>query len=1839
MSAQNWALFFLSPNFEDVEQIDIKDISGAILLTTLPNEGCKRKFTLMKEDYITLKFSLESPIFFKLGSYVECDFGLFEVCDLQKPVFNTDNAGYDYELQLDAHYWKWKNKIFKYTPEVAGQEASWNLTASLDVQAGIVLRNLKALGYKYKGQDFVFSIDSTVENKALLMTYDNINILDACFSMAKKWDCECWVTENIIHFGRCESGDAVDFEIGKNVQEMPRSESRSTYATRIYAFGSTKNIPSDYRPVDETVVLNGVVQKRLMLPEGTPYIDAYPDMTTEEAIEQVVIFDDVYPRRVGTMSDITIKEYTDKIENADGTTTEKKWNAYRFKDTGITFSKDYILPGKELKITFQSGKLNGMEFAVTFDPEGKPEKLGNGGWNPEAQLWEIVRNEDYGRPLPDGALIPENGDTYILSGWNSMKITEMGLVAEAQLELKDKADKYVAKSKIDPSTYNCKMMSDVAYSEDGIHNLYSIGQKVNLINKAYFENGRQSRIIGFEFNLDLPYDSPIYTVGETAAYSRIGELEEKVESLTLKGQTYTGSGSSGVYVIRRNDSTPATDNNVFSALRSLAMFLRKDQADGTPFPITFGDWVKFGEFITGISGGCIDKNGILEMEEGIFRKRVFVPEIAYNRVTYFKGRMCASPGGGCTVKEWSDNGDGSYTITPDLTDADGLSQFVDDILTTYFVTKSPEGKLQGFEEMKFRVTSADYTAKTFVMTPKPGTDWKPGESMVLAQTGNFTDEDRQTYILIDTVNGNNCITFFDHANTWDVEPAQEMSWIGKKKGRTVHGIPADNYSAVFRHVIMSGKIFQVDDITGEAFRVPLFKGTWKKGEKYAYYDEVTHNGSSWICVNEKGTSTEPADGNADWLKYAAKGESGKGIKSTDVEYAISVSNVIAPVDGWQTTSPEWEAGKYIWSRTKIVYSDDEVKYTQAACISGGQGADGKGIKSITEEYYLSSSSATTTGGEWQTDSPAWKNGWYIWTRTRIVFTDDTSTTTNAICVTGSKGADGTSITNCGEWETGKHIPYMGITKMAGRVFLCVAPDGTDNPPMWTQTTNEGRRILQTQNGGKSYGYTITGDLNTAEYELLVENGQDGRDGRDYEWIFKHTAENIAPATPATSQVDDYVPSGWHDDPIGVSESLPYEWACCRTKKDGVWSAFSPAAIWAKWGFDGESAIVADFDNEMESVALTYEGKTVSQSVLNTTVGMWYGTKKLQLKSISCVTPAGVTESYNVNTGVIAFTVASGISMPARSEVRITVTATVQDTDISRELVFTIAGVRAGNPGSDAILYRLVPSVSSVSKRKDGTYSVASVSCTRTKSVGGTTSITTDGVLKYSKDGGSEVEIQNGTAISPKNFTTQLQFVFYVGGQVVDRETIPMVVDGNDGNPGKPGGDGESVKAGGEWRTANTPYKKLTICTMGSRSWLSKVDTSNPPLWTQTTHDGRRITQTQNGGKSYGYIITEEVNTDEWEQLTSDGGMVYLISTCSNIRVSNAGSLVPSAFRVYAKRTLGSATLTYPDGYLTARGYSNGIWSAIAGPSRASEITVNASAGYSTFSVRCYQSQADASAWNDSFIAEISVGVSYDGASGRDASEPRPRGFFAKGNTYVWNEDYHDIVLATFNNRTIPFRVRAYGTSVTVAPTSIDGDANWEAAQQFMFVAMDMALARKIRANEILVDDLVVQNVLARDKNGNVTCSIDGETGEVNVQGKITATAAFIKIHGFSSNEGYFYLNPNFGSDFGNGRPSRIGQSEYMLPSSAQCVGMKISLIIYNNSSGSTYGYVSVVTSDGFNDMELVDGQYHYCNKAHITEPGVYEFISLGGVWISTNKNGISYSYADLGDHDYENPVN
>ena len=1612
-----------------MEQIDIKDISGAILLTTLINEGCKRKFTLMKEDYIMLKFSLENPIYFKLGSYVECNFGLFEVCDLQKPAFNTNTAGYDYELRLDAYYWKWKNKIFKYTPETTGQEASWNLTAPLDVQAGIVLRNLKALGYTYKGQDFVFSIDSTVENKSQLMSYDNINILDACFEMAKKWDCECWVTENIIHFGRCESGDAVDFEIGKNVQEMSQSESQSTYATRIYAFGSTRNIPADYRPIDETVVVNGVVQRRLMLPEGTPYIDAYPDMTTEEAVEQVVIFDEVYPRRTGIMSDVTTIEVTDKVENEDGTTTEEKWNAYRFRDTGVNFSEKYILPGQELRIRFASGLLNGLEFAVKFNPEGKPEKLEDGGWNPEAQLWEIVRNEDYGRPLPGDVLFPQDGDEYVLSGWDSTKITELGLVGAAEQELKEKTEKYAAKSKIDPSTYGCTMMSNDAYREDGVHNFYSIGQKVNLINKAYFENGRQSRVIGFEFNLDYSFDSPVYTVGETAAYSRIGELEEKVESLTLKGQTYTGGGGSGVYVIGSHDSTPATDHNVYSALRSLIMFMRKDTEERTGFLLSLlggtviKKYAKFGDFVTGVSGGYIGEDARAELEALVLRSSLSVPELRFNRQTYFEGYNTISPGGGLKIKSFVANSDGSYTVTPDLEDGVPLGQKPDDILLGFWHDKSvTTGDFIGFRKIQYRITSADYDEKTFVMVPRPGYEFVPHNEMRLGQTGNFTDKERQTYIIIDVRDGNCCITLVDNANTWDPEPAQMKSWFGKKKGMTINGINCDRFSAVLQDIIMTGLIFQIDEITGSTVRVPIDFPSWEPGRKYAYYSRVPHNGSTWLCVNDKGTISEPSENNPDWLVSAAKGDKG--------DPGLSVIG-----------GGHWESSKTPYEVNTMV--------TLAGCVFISK------VKTSNPPIRI----ARFKNGSYRRK----KDGGYI---------------------LSGKSADWTVHE---DWEMlldGRELKGESIT------FLGEFASHPSNP-------KEGN------------SYRNTADHCTYIYRnglwmVMVKDGTDGKDGKGYEWIYTRTnIIGLTPDKPDSKQQDDYIPEGWTDDFLGVDADHQVEWACKRVKRDGVWSEWSTPAPVHRWSKDGESNIMADLDNEMVSVALTSTGVTTSAQSWTTHVSMWYGTEKLTLESLTVSTPAGFTASTSKATGAVAISVAAGKSVPEQNTVTITLAAMKNGQLYTRELTFKITGVRGGADGSDAVIYSLVTSVTMVSKNKNGGYSVASVSCRRMKTVGAVTTATTDGELKYSRDGAAEVPIGDGVGVASGNFTSSLKFVFYVNGQAVDVETVPMVVDGSDGK------DGESITAAGHWESANTPYAKNSTVSFAGGSYLSKVETSNPPIKIAKFRNGRLRRKRDGGYILAGRSANRTVHAD-WQEMVAPVGpsaSYWLDSPVSVINFTSTGTPSPSGFLVTCKQNVAGNVSTCSTLYLAARKY-NGSWLAHVGATLSNQISVPATAGYTQFAVRAYKSASDANAWNNNFVAEKGVGVANDGsigATGATGAFPRDRGVWASGQTYVWNADYRDKVIYLIGGVYYNFLVKNYGASVTAAPTSVNGDSNWEAMQKFVNIATDTLFADGANVAGFMFKDKVLKSF--NDKGE--TLLINGVTGyfkckNAEITGTITA---------------------------------------------------------------------------------------------------------------------------------------
>lgn len=775
--------------------IDIKDISGKTRLSIPINKGAKGKFTLMKEDYIILPFSVARPVQFKLGDYVDLSGALdeslggklekiYEITDIQKPTYNNSTGGYDYNLQMNAYYWKWKSKIFKYTPEHAGSEASWSLTAALDVQLGVFLRNLKALGYTYKGTDFIFSIDDTVENKAVAMTYDNINLLDALFSMAgeDKWNCDCWITDNVIHFGRCEFGDAVKIERGVEASSITRSESQGTYATRIYAFGSTRNIPTNYRPTDEQAVINGVVQKRLMLPADTPYIDAYEDMSQEEAIEDVVVFDDVYPRRVGALSDVHTR--TEEVDSEDG--IKETVTYYRYKDTELEFKEEYILEGAELKIQFQSGKLNGMEFGVIFNPKPKDESRGD-------QLWEIVRNEDYGRPLPDEMMYPANGDEYILSGFDIQLVSDQ-YIPEAEQELKKKAQKYADKVKKDDGTYPATLRSSWV-KENLVSRTFEFGQRINLIDDTYFEDGRISRVLGWEMNLDIPWDSPVYIIGESMPYSRIGEIEDKVDSLTYKGQTYVGSGS-GVYLIRVNDRTAASDSNVFSALRALQMFHRKDKTDENPHLQKFLKGIELGEFVPGMlgTGGAIqidqDGNSHAEFDYLTIRKIATFIELIIQEAKHVGGMLIVSPSG-MTISKVEET-DTAYRCYFERTDGDRTLQ-------NQF-TIGTQARRQTFnltdQAYYWRLVTSvgdDYVDLSKTDCDTGSTAPQPGDELV--GMGHRTDKARQSAIIISAFGTNSpSIMYYQGIDSYSlVDKAVKMDYYDLVSGRFKSVTYGDTY--------------------------------------------------------------------------------------------------------------------------------------------------------------------------------------------------------------------------------------------------------------------------------------------------------------------------------------------------------------------------------------------------------------------------------------------------------------------------------------------------------------------------------------------------------------------------------------------------------------------------------------------------------------------------------------------------------------------------------------------------------------------------------------------------------------------------------------------------------------------------------------------------------------------------------------------------------------------------------------------------------------------------------------------------------------------------------------
>ena len=873
-------------------------------------------YELMQSHYCKLSFKLTKPTYFLLGDFIDTPYGRFELIDLIKAKDN-DTIGYSYEIQFDAYYRKLKNKILKYRPNTGSQETTFSLTSKISTHVEVIMKSLayyakldKSYLYdpKFEGEgtDYTYVIDASVDaNAAKLITYSNTSMLDAIANIAQTFECEWWFEGNILHFGTCENTNAiVDFRLNDNIVSMSSSQSQSTYANRVYAFGAARNLPSGYKnDADADITKDGVVEKRLMLPTSAECSDKNKQLLAENGfelkngyiqvaglhedqyVEGVTTNDDIYPRNLIKTSKVT--SYEKDVE--DESTPEEgdfiKRTFYRVNSLSIinedgektgdmAFRKSYILSGKNLHIVFQSGSLNGMDFECEFNPDGVEEILkdddgnpilkdGKEQINPMSQVFEIVANEDYGRFLPDITLHPKDGDTFVLYNWDSTKLGDT-LVSSASNELLTDAIKDLKKSMIDPTTYTCTAEANYSYNK-GRGNLHGVGDRVNLYNKGYGDSHRSSRVIGYEFCLDIPYDGAKYYVGEKPSYSRLNAMESKIEELVYNGQSYlngNGGGGKSIYIIKSYDKTAPTDYNVYSAKAIDEQRLNRTKDDTAHGTITFekvqkflqglnigegnGTWSADGtlslfklltnNFDSGLygHGAQIDEKGDMEVNSIYARKFISAPKFVFNEISVTK------------AEQWNTNGYGTIesvdvknrTITLHLEENDYGSLQVGDICRGLYADidnahgadKTEEGALddcnfvqhKGFFSTYFYVMHIITNEKgkfVFQYGKKSSVTPDPCAYMDFAQYGSFTDEKRQSSMYFSS-RGNSFIEVLDGVKTWEVQSQNRVArygWLGglllvKKDGSTVR--PEGNGIYVQDNIYFGGNINYLQGLSG-----------------------------------------------------------------------------------------------------------------------------------------------------------------------------------------------------------------------------------------------------------------------------------------------------------------------------------------------------------------------------------------------------------------------------------------------------------------------------------------------------------------------------------------------------------------------------------------------------------------------------------------------------------------------------------------------------------------------------------------------------------------------------------------------------------------------------------------------------------------------------------------------------------------------------------------------------------------------------------------------------------------------------------------------------------------
>lgn len=834
--------------------------------------------------------------------------------------------------------------------DIVSKRLKFDYTAKPHEHLQLIVDNLNM-------RDSGWKVGECIEAEEKTINYNHIFCSEALPTIADTFKTEYEIDPAIktIHLRKVEynKGEPLPLEYGKDKGFVPglgrSNKDGNRPVTILYVQGGEQNI--DFSKYGS---------KELLLPknqrleyEGRAYVsDAEglyikrADTTLTDVQEDSLDCSHISPKRVGSVSNVVV--------------SDKEKNFYDFIDSSIPDDlnfEDYVIEGNNMTVIFQSGMLAGSnkEFEVKYVHKERK--------------FLITPQEIDGQIMPNDIYKPNLGDKYAVFGIQlpDAYICNNSTKEGASWDMFREAAKYLYENEDPKFTFKGEL--DSIYSKK---RWLSIGGKIKLGGYILFKDpqfipeGIKIRITSIKEYIHRPY-SPIIELSNTTTGATVSSELNKIESNEVK-----------------------TDNQYKNSIQ----FTKRRFRDAKETISMLNDALL--HFSGSISPISVQTMSLLVGDESLqfrFVNNKTNPTQVEYLVTYdSKKKVLSAPGGilqhmtigidtlssGHKASEYKFWDIEKYT-SPTLTETVGYYLYVkankNGTTGSYVLSKNAiklEG-VEGYYHFLVGILNSEFEEDRSFVELFGFTEILPGrittDRIVSSDGLNFMDFVNNAFRV------GNSDSYFD----WNTK--------GDKKLR------------------LKGTIVQSE--SGDESPIGCFRGVYDNSYTYYWGDEVIYDdgtGHSMYRFVSKNPVKGISPNNSNyWIIVAQRGV---GISNTDVLYAISSSNTTAPTSGWQTTAPAWKDGYYIWSKTKVVYTDGDIVYTDAACITGGKGETGNGISSIIEQYYLSSSATSLLNGSWSNSRPTWKNGWYIWTRSVINYTNGNSITTEAICVTGEKGETG-----------------------------------------------------------------------------------------------------------------------------------------------------------------------------------------------------------------------------------------------------------------------------------------------------------------------------------------------------------------------------------------------------------------------------------------------------------------------------------------------------------------------------------------------------------------------------------------------------------------------------------------------------------------------------------------------------------------------------------------------------------------------------------------------------------------------------------------------------------------